>query len=61
MSLFCCSKYMGFLVLEIDRQESCVCVTRGDNNNRQWNAGAIFNRSKRGQWHEQGADHVCCS
>lgn len=61
MSLFCCSRYMGFLLLGINQQELRVFFGRGGNNNRQWNAGANFYHIERDQWHEQEADYVRCS
>ena len=61
MSLFVCSRYMFFLLLGINQQESRVGVNRGGNNNRYSTAGANFYRIEYNQWHEQEVDHVCCS
>jgi len=61
MSLFCCSKYMGFLLLGINQQEARVRFDRGGNNNRHSTAGAVFYRIERDQGHDQEVDHVRCS
>lgn len=61
MSLFCCSKYMRFLLSGINQQESRVSFNLGGNNNRHSTAGAVVYRIERNQWHEQEVDHVRCS
>ena len=61
MSLFCCSKYMVFLLLGIDQQKARVLVSRGSNNNRHFTAGAVFYRVEHDQGHDQEVDHVRCS